>query len=150
MGDGWVDRGAIAGSDQSVADAEAWRGSGTILIIDDEVIIREVAACILEDMGFETMTAENGWEGVQHYLGSRDQIVGVLLDMTMPKMDGIECFSQLRGINPKVKVVLSTGYNERVASGGFAGKGLAGYIQKPYEPKALREKMRSMLEGDSL
>ncbi len=119
-----------------------WRGAGTVLVVDDEETIRETAAMMLEDMGFDTLTAEDGMQGVEIYRAHQDAIVAVLLDMTMPKLDGKGCFRELRRINGDVRVVLSSGYNEQDATNRFAGQGLAGFIQKPYTPEALRAKMR--------
>lgn len=130
---------------ESVKD-EGWSAHGTVLIVDDEETIREVAGMMLEDMGFETIGAENGWEGLHHYQKHQDKIVAVLLDMTMPKMDGRECYRELRRLNPEVKVILSSGYTEQDATSRFVGKGLAGFIQKPYSPEQLQQKMRMILE----
>ena len=121
------------------AAAVSIQGSGSVLVVDDEETIREVAAAMLEDMGFSALTAADGIEGVEAYRQHRHSIVFVLLDMTMPKMNGEECFRQLRQINPEVRVILSSGYNEQEATSRFAGKGLAGFVQKPYTPTQLAE-----------
>ncbi len=118
--------------------------TGTILIVDDEETIREVAAMMLEEAGFDTMSANDGVEALEVYKQHGDRITGVLMDMTMPRMDGKECFRELRRINPDVKVVLSSGYNEQDATSRFVGQGLAGFIQKPYSPEALIDKMREV------
>jgi len=134
-------------SSQAVSNDD-WGGSGTILIVDDEKTIRETAAMMLEDMGFKTLTATDGIDGVRVYLKYQDDIVGVLMDMTMPKMDGKSCFTELRRINKQVKVILSSGYNEQEATSRFAGQGLAGFIQKPYTPDTLQMKMQQILNGE--
>ncbi len=126
-------------------DDGEWRGSGTILVVDDDAGIREAAAMMLEEMGFTTLTAKDGVEGVALYQQFHSQISAVLLDMTMPRMDGKGCFSELRRINPDAKVVLSSGYNEQEATSHFSGKGLAGFVQKPYFPEALKEAMQKIL-----
>ncbi len=123
-----------------------WRGAGTVLVVDDEENVRETAVMMLRDMGFETLEAEDGAQGVEAYRKHRNKIVAVLLDMTMPKLDGKGCFRELRRTNRDVQVVLSSGYNEQDATTRFAGQGLAGFIQKPYSPEALRAKMREVLE----
>ncbi len=130
--------------DQDV-DEGNWRASGTVLVVDDEDTIREVATMMLEDMGFKTLSAGDGAEALHVYRAHESEVVGVLLDMTMPKMDGKECFRELRRINPDVKVLLSSGYNEQDATNRFVGQGLAGFLQKPYTPEDLREKLRGML-----
>jgi len=122
--------------------------SGTVLVIDDEDTVRETASMMLEDMGFDTLTAVDGEDGVNVYRAHQSKIVAVLLDMTMPKMDGKTCFRELRRINENVKVVLSSGYNEQEATSLFTGKGLAGFIQKPYSPDFLAEKFLSALNDN--
>jgi len=93
----------------------------------------------LESFGFTVLTAQDGEVGVQVFREYQDEISAVLLDMTMPKMDGEECYRALRTIDPDVTVILSSGYNQQDATNRFAGKGLAGFIQKPYLPNALRD-----------
>jgi len=126
-----------------------WRGVGTVLIVDDEGTIRETAAMMLKGVGFDTLTAEDGEQGVDVYRKHQDKIVAVLLDMTMPKLDGKGCFRELRRINEDVRVVLSSGYNEQDTTNRFAGQGLAGFIQKPYTPEALWAKMKEVLDKDT-
>jgi len=125
-----------------------WQGSGAVLIVDDEEAIRETAAMMLEDMGFSTFTAVNGLDGVEVYRKHQDEISAVLLDMSMPKLDGQGCFQELRRINKNVKVVLSSGYNEQDATSRFTGKGLAGFVQKPYLPQTLENIMRQLIESN--
>jgi len=119
--------------------------SGTVLIVDDEESVRNTAMLMLEDMGFTTLHAEDGVQGVVVYREHQADIIAVLLDMTMPNMDGKTCFSELKRINPRVRVLLSSGYNEQETINRFAGQGLAGFLQKPYTPDALKEKMREVL-----
>ena len=117
-----------------------------ILVIDDEDIIRRTAKSMLERYGYTVVLAENGKEGVELFQVLSEKVAAVLLDMTMPVMNGEEAFSQLKRIQPEVKVILSSGYNEAEAVRRFTGKGLAGFIQKPYTATALSDKMRSVLE----
>jgi len=140
---------ALAAADTSAhtgADLADWQADGTILIVDDEAMIRETAAIMLEDLGFTTITAADGLDGVAAYQQHQQDIVAVLLDMTMPRLDGEGCFRELRQINPDVQVILSSGYNEQDATGHFSGKGLAGFVQKPYHPDALRDAMRQLMQ----
>ncbi len=127
------------------SSGQGWLASGTVLIVDDEETIRETAAMMLEDMGFATLTATDGVDGVRVYRERQDAIVAVLMDMTMPKMDGKTCYTELRRINKHVQVVLSSGYNEEEATSRFAGQKLAGFIQKPYTPDVLKEKMQQFM-----
>ncbi len=112
---------------------ERWRGQGTVLIVDDEETVRTVAARILESLGFTVVLAADGSEAVEKYRGEPARFSLVLLDLTMPHMDGEETFRQLRHLNPGVKVVLMSGFNQVEAISRFTGKGLAGFVQKPFE-----------------
>jgi len=124
---------------------EAWHGEGCVLVIDDEETIREVAVDMLNDMGLKSYTASDGVEGVEMYQLYQNDIDVVLMDMTMPRMGGGEAFSEMCRINPNVKVILSSGYNEQDATSRFAGKGLAGFLQKPYTPDELAAKLAAIL-----
>jgi CheY-like chemotaxis protein/two-component sensor histidine kinase len=117
-----------------------------ILVVDDEDIIRRTAKAMLERNGFTVVLAENGKEGVELFQTLSEKISAVLLDMTMPVMNGEEAFRRLKAIRPDVKVILSSGYNEVEAVRRFTGKGLSGFIQKPYSSMALGEKIKSVLE----
>jgi PAS domain S-box-containing protein len=118
-----------------------------ILVIDDEDIIRRTAKSMLEHYGFTVVLAENGQEGVELFQVLVEKVSAVLLDMTMPIMNGEEAFRRLKAINPAIKVILSSGYNEVEAIRLFTGKGLAGFIQKPYSTTTLLEKIRSVLQA---
>jgi PAS domain S-box-containing protein len=124
---------------------EGFRGSGTVLVIDDEPSVRDVARAILEKAGFEVLVAASGREGLERFRACADRIVAVLLDMTMPDLAGEEVFAELRSIRPGVPVILSSGYNEQDATRRFAPSGLAGFIQKPYLPADLLSKVRAAL-----
>jgi CheY-like chemotaxis protein len=114
------------------AGAAAWRGSGTVLLVDDEVIVRDVVREMIERLGFSVLTAADGREAVDLYRERGREIAMVLLDMTMPHMDGAETFRELRRLDPAVRVILSSGYAEQDVAPQFAGKGLSDFIQKPY------------------
>jgi len=125
---------------------EAWRGSGTILVVDDELFVRDVMAKILTHAGFTVLTAAEGRSGLEVFREHADEIIAVLLDMTMPKMSGQEVFRELRQINPNVPVILTSGYGEPDATGGFDGEALAGFIHKPFELDTFIAKVRHALE----
>ena len=121
----------------------AWHGSGTVLLVDDEETIRGIGAELLKELGFSTVTAADGREALEIFK-STPGISFVILDLNMPHMDGEECFRQLRRIRPNVKVIMSSGYNEHEVTQKFIGKGLAGFIQKPYRLSALKEAVRGL------
>ncbi len=125
---------------------EVFNGKGkTILVIDDESLLRKVATSMLATLGFTVITAENGLEGIEKYAEHQADISIILLDMMMPVMNGEETFQKLRLMNPEVKVLLCSGYNEQEATQRFTGKGLAGFIQKPYRLNALSESIAEIL-----
>jgi len=124
-----------------------WRGAGTILVVDGEETVRGLAQEMLEHLGFTVLTATSGREAVALLRRHTRKIRAVLLDMNMPNEQGEESLRELRRIKEDVPVILSSGYNEQEATGRFAGKGLAGFIQKPYRISDLAEKMRRAL-GD--
>ncbi len=91
------------------------------------------------------METADGVEALTVYREHRDEISLVLLDMTMPRMDGDETFNELRILDPDVRVILASGYNEEDATNRFVDKGLAGFIQKPFTLNVLRTKVREIL-----
>jgi PAS domain S-box-containing protein len=123
-------------------------GSGTVLVIDDEELVRKMTKTALELYGYNVVLAENGKEGVDLFGVLKDKIAVVVLDLTMPIMSGEETFRKLRTERPDIKVVLSSGYNEVEAVRRFVGKGLAGFIQKPYTAERLAQKIRSVLNDE--
>jgi CheY-like chemotaxis protein len=116
---------------------EAWAGSGTILLIDDEEDAREVGSLVLQRVGFETVTAGDGERGLELFRSRAEDVVCVLLDLTMPRLDGVETHRMLRKLSADVPVILCSGYPEREAVERFAELGLAGFVQKPYTPDEL-------------
>jgi PAS domain S-box-containing protein len=122
-------------------------GNETILVIDDEEVVRQTAKSALESYGYNVVVAENGKEGVDLFHELGDEVAAVLLDMTMPVMSGEEALMHLKNARQDVPVVLSSGYDEAEATRLFTGKGLAGFVQKPYTAACLAEKMKVVLEG---
>ncbi len=110
----------------------AWRGHGLALLVDDEESIRAIGQHMLERLGFEVITAADGREAVSLFQQRGAEVTVVVLDLTMPHMDGEEAFRELRRLRPDVCVVLSSGYSEQDVVARFAGKGLAGFVPKPY------------------
>jgi PAS domain S-box-containing protein len=123
----------------------AWRGKGTILLVDDEESLLALGARMLEQLGFTVLTATDGREAVERYRELGKEIDLVLMDLTMPHMDGAEAFGELRRLNPHVRVVLASGYSHEDVASRFAGKGLSGVLQKPYTLAKLRESLAGLL-----
>ena len=129
------------------ATKDDWQGAGTILLVDDEETIRTLGVRMLASLGFTVITAADGREALAVYAEHRDEITLVLLDLTMPHMDGEQTFRELRLIAPGVRVVMSSGYAQNDIAARFAGKGLVGFVHKPYSLAELRDQLRAALEG---
>ncbi|MEN8005712.1 MAG: PAS domain S-box protein [Candidatus Krumholzibacteriota bacterium] len=138
----------VAGQKEIKAEGNDWRGSGTVLVVDDEETVCAVAEQMLDRFGFSVLTAFDGREALRVFRENTDEIVCVLLDLTMPFMDGEETFREMRLLHPDVRVILCSGYNEQEAVLRFAGKGLAGFIQKPFSMAALKGKLMAVLKED--
>ena len=128
--------------------AKARQGQGTILIVDDEETVRAVGKKMLGRMGFSVLTAIDGRDAIDLFRKQSDTIDCVLLDLTMPRLDGEEAFRELRRIRPDVAVILCSGYNEQDATQRFSGKALAGFLHKPYNMATLRETLMEVLPDD--
>ena len=118
---------------------------GTVLLADDEETIRNLGRRMLQRWGFEVVVAEDGRQAVEQFRCGRGRIRLIILDLTMPRLDGEACFRELRQIDPDIKVILSSGYDEQEIMTRFAGQGLAGFIQKPYTSEELLRKIREAL-----
>ncbi|MDP1833081.1 MAG: response regulator [Geothrix sp.] len=125
----------------------SWTGSGVILVVDDDETVRTVARQALELRGFQVLEAHDGRVAVDLVQRHDGAIALVLLDMTMPHMGGEAAFREMRLLQPDLRVILSSGYNEVEAMGRFTGKGLKGFIQKPYGPRELLAKIQGVLEA---
>jgi PAS domain S-box-containing protein len=122
-----------------------WRGSGTVLLVDDEDTVRLVTSRVLERSGFSVLCACDGIEGVEKFKEHAAELSAVLLDMTMPRMSGEEALREMRRIRAEVPIVLSSGYNEPDALERFSTDGPSAFIQKPYRAQELISKLRSVL-----
>ena len=124
-----------------------WRGTGTILVVDDEESVRTIVARMLELFGFSVLVAKDGQQGVETFRTNKNAIAAVILDLTMPCLNGEEAFREMRAIRSDARVLLMSGYNEQDAIDRFAEKGLAGFLQKPFTPADLRDKLRAILDA---
>jgi two-component system, cell cycle sensor histidine kinase and response regulator CckA len=125
--------------------ARDFRGHGLVLIADDEAAVRSFARQVLERAGFSVVTAVDGREALELYKRHGRELRLVVLDMTMPHLDGEGCFRALRELNPDAKIVITSGYSEQDVGAQFVGKGLAGFVQKPYKADLLLGKIRDIL-----
>jgi PAS domain S-box-containing protein len=123
----------------------SWRGTGVILVADDEEAARSVAREVFEDRGFDVLTASDGLEAVEVFRTHADEVSAVLLDLTMPVMGGKEAFEKILEIRPSVPVILSSGYTERDATTRFVKMRPAAFVQKPYVLIELVRKLHDVL-----
>ena len=123
------------------SDQDDWQGEGKILLVDDEDAVREIGSELLRALGFTPLSADDGLEALALFREHPD-LRAVILDLTMPRMDGEQCFRELRLLDPDVKVIMSSGFSEQDVIQKFDGKGLTGFIQKPYKLGALKDILR--------
>lgn len=126
-----------------------WKGEGTVLVVDDEETVRSAAGMMLSKFGFSVALAADGREAVEAFRNEPDRFRLVLMDLTMPHLDGEVAFSELRRIRSDVRVVLMSGFNEQEAVSKFTGKGLASFLQKPFGFEELNHVLRQVLSEDS-
>jgi PAS domain S-box-containing protein len=124
------------------------KGTGLILVADDEEVIRRLARNALERFGYQVLIAEDGRVAVDQYRQCHAELALVLLDMTMPVLNGEEALVAMREIDPTVPVIASSGHNEVIAIQKFAGRGIASFLQKPYTGAQLAERVKRVLEDE--
>ena len=142
-----VAKAAEATSPAVSPQAGAYQGGGTILVVDDEEPLRSVAVEALGRMGFATLEARDGLEALEAYHAHGDPIRLVLMNLTMPRMDGEEAFQALRRAGLRAPVVLSSGFSREEALRRFQGKGLAGYLERPYRYLDLVQVVQTSLQA---
>lgn len=125
---------------------EEWKAKGTTLVADDDEDVLDVMQDILKQLGFEVLTARDGKEAVEAYNENHENIDLVILDMTMPRLDGSQVLGELKKTNAAVKVILTSGFTEEDITGRFAGRGLVGFIQKPFSVKDFIQKIKAVME----
>lgn len=121
-------------------------GHETILLVDDEEMIIDVATHMLEEMGYTVLSAKSGREAIEVYRENKDKIDLVILDMIMPDMGGGETYDALKGINPDMKGLLSSGYGIDGQAREILARGCNGFIQKPFTMIDLSRKVREVLQ----
>ena len=120
-------------------------GSGTILLIDDEEMIIKVGKELLQELGYEVLTARSGQEAIKVYEKITDEIDLVIMDMIMPGMGGGETFDRLKKINPDIRVLLSSGYSINGQAAEILARGCDGFIQKPFNLIQLSDKIKKII-----
>jgi DNA-binding NtrC family response regulator len=149
LGNGSTFKVLLPASDQEVeieplqTQTEDWRGQGKVLLVDDEEDIRDIGMAMLQMLGFTVVTANDGNDAVEVFKANPD-IAFIILDLTMPIMDGEQCFYELLRIKPDAKVFMSSGFSEQEVTKKFTGKKLSGFIQKPYTMSAMKEAIQKI------
>jgi signal transduction histidine kinase/CheY-like chemotaxis protein len=133
----------VAAPDVAAVSGAIW--TGTVLVIDDEPVVRQMTRYALERMGFLVEVAENGESGLRVFQNSGPGTRAVILDLTMPGLSGHETFRRLKSLHPQVPVILSSGYNEIEVARQFAGEPFAAFVQKPYTTRQLSDALKQVL-----
>jgi two-component system, cell cycle sensor histidine kinase and response regulator CckA len=126
--------------------APAEQQTGSILVVDDEPAVRGVAVRVLRNAGYRVAEAADGAAAVELVRRSPSEYSLVLLDLTMPRMDGEEAFRLLREINPDIRVVVMSGFNEQDTENRFIGQRLSGFVAKPFGAETLLSKVKTVLQ----
>ena len=121
------------------------KGSGTILIVDDEELVLNASAKMLKKLGYSVVEAASGRKAIESYKENKDQVDLVILDMIMPEISGSEAYDKMKEINPEVKVLLSSGYSIEGQASEILNRGCNGFIQKPFSLKNLSEKISEII-----
>lgn len=124
---------------------QALSAAAQILVVDDEEMVLKLCRRMLKHMGYEVLTARDGEEALAVFRKKSDNIAAVILDLSMPRMDGLSVFNQMRKIDPAVRVILSSGYSRETATGRFAERGLSGFLEKPYNMNQLKGELVRVL-----
>ena len=122
-------------------------GTGTILLIDDEEMIIKVGKELLQELGYDVLSARSGQEAMELYEKNADKIDLVIMDMIMPGMGGGETFDRLKKINPDIKVLLSSGYSINGQASKILERGCDGFIQKPFNLIQLSDKISQIIRS---
>lgn len=131
------------------AGPKTLKGYGTILLADDEPSIRIICSKQLQHLGFDVMLAEDGLQAVQIYKEFTEKISCIILDLTMPNMNGEEAFKEIKKINPDARIVLSSGYCENDITERFKDMDLSGALQKPFTMAELKNMISTILPNQT-
>ncbi|RJP42536.1 MAG: PAS domain-containing sensor histidine kinase [Desulfobacteraceae bacterium] len=134
--------------DETIHDDEILEGEGTVLLVDDEEMIRTIAEEMIRALGYQVITAGGGQEAVTVFQERRNEIDLIILDLIMPKMGGSETFDRLRVIDPDAKILLSSGYSVNGEASVVIKKGCNDFIQKPFSIHELSKKIKAVLSSD--
>ena len=120
--------------------------SGMVLVVEDEEMVRDLSASMLTRCGYVPITACDGEEALRIFSAHADEIKCIILDLSMPVMDGVATFGRIRQINTDVPVILCSGFDEQEATRRFAESGLSGFLQKPFRQETIAMLLRRVLD----
>ena len=138
---------SVATRRESPVETTTAVGRGTILVVDDEPMVREAVRSLLESTGYDVIEAANGVEAVSIYRRRWTEIDAILLDMTMPGMGGAEALGEIHAIDDSASVILTSGYDERDSVASLKREEHVEFLQKPYRARTLLEKLSEVLAG---
>jgi len=119
--------------------------TGTVLVVEDEPLVREAVQDILNADGFETICVASGHQAVEVYQAQRGVIGLVIMDIRLPGLDGAAVFAELRRLNPAVKVIISSAHGEKEVSERIGGKTAATILVKPFDADKLLTTVNKVL-----
>jgi len=122
-------------------------GHGVILVVDDEESVRTVLSRVLERAGYKVLTAADGQEALIIFAREVERVSAVVLDLTMPRLDGVDVMRLLRRLSPDVRVLLMSGYSDDEVKQRFAGEHISGFLQKPFQNKELTTRVAALLRA---
>jgi CheY-like chemotaxis protein len=128
-----------------IALGETWRFEGTVLVVDDEPAIRALVATTLQRAGATVLAAVDGYDALRQFADHAGEIRAVLLDLTMPGLDGGEVFQRMTASDPKIKVILCSGYDQQDVSSKCGPAAPAGFLRKPFTVSDLVRSFRSIV-----
>jgi PAS domain S-box-containing protein len=129
------------------AETSSMQGSGLILMIEDEPLIRTLGSSMLTELGYEVLLAGDGEQGLELFRRHREQIALVILDMVMPKMNGEDCFMAIQAEDPKARVILSSGFTAPDTVHRLRQMGLRGFLKKPFRQRELAQAIQEALRS---
>lgn len=142
-----IDQEVVSPLPEKAADTES-QLTGLALVVDDEKAVLKICTKMVALCGFKVITASDGIEAVAKFRDNADEIAVVLMDLTMPNMDGIAAMGEIFSIRPDVKVILASGFNEEELGERITSQAPSGFIRKPYSVKALEAELRRVLQRD--
>jgi PAS domain S-box-containing protein len=141
--------GATRPSAPALPEVRGWRGSGTVLLVDDQERVRRLAATVLERAGFRVLTAADGGEAATRFREHMLEIRLVILDLTMPERGGEEALREIRSADPEARVILTSGFDESDVMSRLSAEKIGGFLHKPWQPAELLAKVRAALVAEA-